>query len=235
MAEKTTEEQLIKLQAEFDEFTYIVSHDLKAPLRAISNISQWIEEDFGPDIDEDIIDNFKLLKGRVAKLDQMIDAITKYSRIKRRENDIVDTDINELLNDIKDDIEHRYTNAIIQFDSTFSTITTYSKKLYQVLEEVVENAVKHNSTEPKVKVVIRQFTEEHFICFEIEDDGKGISSEMDETIFKLFYTLEAKDKSATVGAGLSIVKAILDFVEGEVKVEHPDSGLKIVIKWPLNV
>ena len=144
MEGNTDKYQLDQLKKEFDEFTYIVSHDLKAPLRAIDNITEWIEDDFGEDVDPDIIANFKLLKNRVLRMDKMIAALTKYSRVNRRELELVETNVNEVLLEIKEDIEDRYDNVSLNIDVQFPIITTYKNKLYKVLQEIILNAAVHN-------------------------------------------------------------------------------------------
>lgn len=232
---KNKKAELIQLQKEFDEFAYIVSHDLKAPLRAIANITEWIEEDFGPDIDEDIKDNFHLLKGRVKKLTDMIDALNVYSRINRRDLDVLEINLTKTIADIKDEIEFKYSNVKIHKDVEVNVLETYSKKLYQVIEELIENAAKHNSEKELLNVFVKIRKQDEWLMIEVSDDGVGIPANLHEEIFNLFYTLEPKDRSKNLGAGLNKIKKIIDFVSGEITVNEIENRLIFEVKWPFKI
>src|SRR5687768_14161277 len=99
MKEKTAscQEQLQALQQEFDEFAYIVSHDLKAPLRAIYNLSGWIQEDLGEGLEPDVAHNITLLRNRAERLERMISALLLYSRIPRHELGLQEVNTTEMV------------------------------------------------------------------------------------------------------------------------------------------
>lgn len=231
---KEAEDEISKLNKEFEEFAYIVSHDLKAPLRGIVNLSEWIEEDFGPNVDEDIKDNFELLKQRVAKMSDMLEALTKYSRVTRRGLDLAEVDLNNLLVEIKDDIEHRYPNVEVIISGSCGKFQTFAKKIYQVVEEVVENAAKHNANSDNLIINLSLKDSYDNVEINVSDSGKGVPAELIPDLTKLFYTLEPKDKSKTVGAGLAIVKKTIDLVQGKLKINTLNKGLSISIIWPKN-
>ena len=91
------QEELSALKKEYEDFVYIVSHDIKTPMRAISNIATWIEDDLGPDINIDILNNFSLLKNRVARLENMLNALLELSRINRTEMEEYEVNIPKLV------------------------------------------------------------------------------------------------------------------------------------------
>ena len=81
--EKKCQEELVALKKEFEEFIYIVSHDIKSPMRAITNITTWIEEDLGSVVNQDVLTNLGLLKNRVYRLENMMNALLELSRVDR--------------------------------------------------------------------------------------------------------------------------------------------------------
>lgn len=93
-------QELIALKKEFEEFVYIVSHDLKSPMRAITNITTWIEEDFDKDTDKGILDNMNLLKNRVSRLENMMNALLELSRINNFNNDIYELNIPKMIESV---------------------------------------------------------------------------------------------------------------------------------------
>jgi len=228
-------EKLDLLQKEYDEFTYIISHDLKAPIRAITNLTEWIEDDLGDDIDPDIRINLDLLKGRAAKMDAMISAVTELSRINRREIDIVEVSFQDVFIDIKDDVEYRYPFVHITMPNEEVVVKTYAKKIERVLAEIVENAAKHNDTASPLEISISLKTNNDNVEISVEDNGKGVPEDQLSNITKMFYTLESKDKSKTLGAGLAIVKKMLDFVNGKIEFGNNNSKFQVKITWPLNI
>lgn len=231
-ANKTDE--LEKIKKEFEEFAYIVSHDLKAPLRAINNLSQWIEEDFGEDINGEIKENFDLLKNRVVRMSAMIDALTQYSRVNRYETEVLEVNLEELINEIREDLELRFPNVKINILSDLPIITTYKKKLYRVIAEILENAVIHNKQKENLMIQLEAKNQDDSIIFNISDDGIGIPENQLEEVFKIFKTIESKEKTETIGAGLAVVKKIIEFVKGKIELKSvANTNTSITIHWPL--
>lgn len=87
-AHKDAEESLRRRNAELDQFAYVTSHDLKAPLRGIANLSRWIEEDLEGSITPEVAGQFDLLRRRANRMEAMIEAILQYSRIDRTETPV---------------------------------------------------------------------------------------------------------------------------------------------------
>lgn len=223
-----------QLEKEYSDFAYIVSHDLKAPLRGISNIVQWIEDDFGDDVNDDIKDNFKLLTGRVTKMNQMIDALTKLSRVNRRDIDVVSVNLVPFLHELKENIGSQYPHLNLHIESEELQFNTYENKLYHVLEECLINACIHNPDASNLEVTLKTHTDKNNLIINIKDNGRGFSDSLKSEVFKLFYTEEPKDRSRTVGAGLTIIKNICNFVGGEINIPSSEAGVEILIKWPIN-
>lgn len=221
---------LEKINQELDQFAHVVSHDLKAPLRAIANLSQWIEEDLGDNLQDDVKNNMMLLRGRVARMHSLIDGILSYSRVSRTEvkNEIVDVD--QLIGDILNMIAVPESFKIVK-ETTFPVINTDKLRLEQVFTNLVSNAIKYHDKEfGKIILAHKKIGDIHE--FSVADDGPGISPEHHEKIFLIFQTLEARDKKDSTGVGLSIVKKILEENGGTIKVESTlGQGTKFIFTW----
>ncbi|MCX6352946.1 MAG: PAS domain S-box protein [Bacteroidetes bacterium] len=125
---KNTEEKLMATNRELDHFAYVVSHDLKAPLRAINNLSQWIEEDLGTDLSEDILKNMSLLRGRVHRIESLINGILDYSRAGREMEEATDVNSHTLVKDVVEMLAPP-SKFIINIDKDLPIIVAEKTKL----------------------------------------------------------------------------------------------------------
>lgn len=215
---------------ELDQFTYIVSHDLKAPLRAISNLSEWIEEDLADTLESDTKSNLLLLRNRVQRLNSFIDGLLAYSRAGRIKVKPSTVDVNQLLHEIIDSLAPA-PGFIINIDDGMPVLQTEKILLQQVFSNLISNAIKHHHQERgivKISVVER----ESFYEFSVADNGTGIATENQDKIFEIFQTLTAKDTTENTGIGLSIVKKIIENQGGKIWLESSlGKGSKFFFTW----
>jgi len=223
--------ELTKVNRELDEFAYIVSHDLKAPLRAINSLSCWIEDDIKHLLANDSLKNFEILRGRVTRMEEFINAILTYTKTCNTKMPMSITDTGSLVQDI---FETTYCPNTITLhkDTEFPTLITESVKLQQVLANLISNSIKYNNKESGwVKVGCIEL--EEFCQFYVEDNGPGIDEKFHQKIFKIFQTLDAKDEKESTGIGLSIVKRIIEDHQGKIWVESQEgAGCKFSFLWP---
>lgn len=231
--EQSCTEQLDQLKKEFDEFAYIVSHDFKAPIRAISNLSSWIEEDLGENASEDILENMRLLRNRATRLEHMIEALLRYSRVSRFDLVPTQTDANNLVSKIAAGLPpHVQVNVPTPLPSFY----TYSNKLQDVLHHLMVNAATFSNSEQPVITVICTDMNPDYYEFAVSDNGVGVPADVLDKIFNLFYTVSSKDLYDTVGAGLAISKKIVQFVQGSIHAEqNAGHGLKVKFTWPKTI
>jgi signal transduction histidine kinase len=218
---------------ELDQFAYVASHDLKAPLRGIGNLSQWIEEDLGQAVPDAVREHLDLLRGRVSRMEGLIDGILQYSRAGRTREMPEQVDVGGLLRDVIELIAPP-SDLDIEIGTEMPTLVTERLLLEQVFMNLIGNAVKY-AGEPGGTIRVETIPVGPFHRFTVRDDGPGIAPEYHDRIFGIFQTLEARDKVEGTGIGLSLVKKIVENRGGRVWLESaPGEGATFHFLWPVD-
>ncbi|PZV16622.1 MAG: PAS domain-containing sensor histidine kinase [Leptolyngbya sp.] len=218
---------------ELDQFAYVVSHDLKAPLRAIANLSEWVEEDLGNQIPEVNKHQLQLMRRRVYRLEALINGLLEYSRAGRKEVPIEPVDTAQLLADILDSLAPPAAFQIT-VEPGMPSLTTKRLLLSQVFSNLIGNGIKHHPRDDG-NVTISVQDEGAAYKFAIADDGAGIDPSYHQRIFVIFQTLKARDEQENTGIGLSIVKKIIETEGGSIWLEsQPDQGATFYFTWLKN-
>jgi len=230
MLAKTTN-VLRKRNQELDQFAYVVSHDLKAPLRAIANLSSWIEEDLSDSMTEDTVHQMNLLRGRVHRMEGLIEGLLQYSRVGRIEVPSEMVKVEKLLAEIIDSLAPP-SGFDVKVEPGMPTFVTEKLPLQQVFSNLISNAIKHNRGESGyVKISVKELDD--FYEFSVADDGPGIAPQYHDKVFVIFQTLEARDKVENTGIGLSLVKKIVEGQGGTISLESAEGeGATFRFTWP---
>ena len=200
-----------------DQFSYIVSHDLKAPLRAIANLAKWIEDDLTDIIPPENQEQLQLMRSRVFRMEGLIDGLLDYARIGRDEISLEEVSLSELLADIIDLLDPPDT-FVIETPENLPSIFTKRVLLNQVLANLIGNGVKHHGrADGRITISFRE--ESDFYEFSIADDGKGIPTEQQSRIFDIFRTLDNSNNKQSTGIGLAIVKKIVETEDGKIQLQ----------------
>jgi signal transduction histidine kinase len=224
-------ERLKKQNDELQQFSYVVSHDLKAPLRAIFKLSEWIEEDMGAALDDGVRNNLKTLRGRVFRLEGLINGLLEYSKIGRANVADEKTDVHVMVREVLD-LLNPPRNFKIEIPVRLPTLTTKRILLQQVWINLISNAIKYNDKPQGIIHIGASEKADHFE-FTIQDNGIGIDKTYHEKIFLIFQTLEARDKVEGTGIGLAIVKKSIEDMGGTIKVEsEPAQWTRFTLTWP---
>ena len=222
---------LEKTNEELDRFAYIVSHDLKAPLRAIDNLSQWIEEDSAGKLNEESVENLQLLRSRVRRMDSLITGILEYSKINRKKT------IKELV-PVEEIIQETLlllvppANFTLNILSALPTLQVDMIKIQQVFANLIGNAIKYNDKE-NIIVDIECTEKANEWEFSISDNGPGIEPQHYERVFLIFQTLQSRDITDSAGVGLAIVKKIIEEQGGAINIKsEPGMGASFIFTIP---
>ncbi len=223
-----------ELITQLEQFAYIASHDLKAPLRAISNLSQWIEEDIGDNLNEETGENLRLLRGRVERMENLIQGVLTYSRVSNSVPAKVSCNLNKVIDGILNSIVIPQ-GFEVKVNSSVSEIYADSTQIIQVFSNLISNAIKHHhDSEGNIKITARECaSDKNWIEILVEDDGPGIPMKYREKVFQVFQTLEPRDKTENTGVGLAIVKKITEKQGGRIEIlSLNELGTTFKILWP---
>lgn len=229
---KKVQKKLELANQELEKFSYIASHDLKAPLRGIDNLAQWIEEDLEATMTEETKSRMVLLRSRVKRLENMLRDILEYSRAGHIVETPQEIDLNELLPGIIDGLalSESFTLSVPRdFPSIFSPLTP----LEQIFSNLLTNSVKHHDQAAgKIDISWKQLGD--YIEFAVKDDGPGIPEEHHERVFTMFQTLKSRDVTEGSGLGMSIIEKLVEQQGGAVRIESEKSerGTTVVFTWP---
>lgn len=236
-AEKRQEElidDLRKVNEELENFAYIVSHDLKAPIRGIGSVADWLKEDYAHLMDDEGKNLLELMKRRVLRMQQLIEGILTYSRVGRKDGEKEEIDVNLILEEVVDTVASGLGNN--NFDllvpEKLPKVTHNEIRIRQVFQNLISNAIKYGDKE-KCIVEITAKDIGDFWQFCVEDNGPGIKPIYHDRIFKIFQTLQARDKFESTGVGLSIIKKIVEQGNGEIWVESEQGkGARFLFTLP---
>ncbi|HVL68639.1 MAG TPA: PAS domain S-box protein [Vicinamibacterales bacterium] len=224
---------LARSNAELDAFAYAASHDLRAPLRGISNLAQWIEEDLtaAGSLRPETREMLELMRSRMHRMEALIDGILQYSRAGRITERAVEVDTRRLVQDVVDLLSVPEP-ARVDISAGLPVIESPLAPLQQIFMNLIGNALKYNnSPEPVVRIAAADAGE--FVEFSVSDNGPGIAPEYHERIWGIFQTLEARDKVEGTGIGLSLVKKLVEGQGGRAWVESaPGDGATFRFLWP---
>ncbi|MDB4943285.1 MAG: cph1A [Labilithrix sp.] len=204
---------------ELDQFAYVASHDLKAPLRGIANLAQWVEDDLAERMTSESKEHLSLLRNRVHRMEALIDGILQFSRAGRARGTPEPIDTGALLREVIDLIAPP-ANVAIDVQPGMPTVLAERIPLQQVFQNLVSNAAKFTSPHhAQGHVHVRWWDEGDLWRFAVIDDGPGIEPAYHERIWGIFQTLESRDKVEGTGIGLSVVKKIVEARGGKASIE----------------
>jgi PAS domain S-box-containing protein len=216
---------------DLDSFVYIVSHDLKAPLRAVANLSEWIEEDLVGSLTTANQEQMTLLRSRVHRMESTIEGLLDYARVGRTEVMNEPVMVAKLLADVIESLAPPLTFTIT-IAPNLPTLYTKRLLLSQVFANLIGNAIKHHD---RIDGTIAIGIAEHrdFYEFAIADDGAGIQPEYHDRIFTIFQAINPQNRSDSTGIGLAIVKKIVEAEGGAIRLESQlDRGTTFYFTWP---
>jgi light-regulated signal transduction histidine kinase (bacteriophytochrome) len=215
--------ELARTNRELDDFTYVASHDLKEPLRGISAYCHILLEDYGEKLDADGQRRLGALVDLCCRLSRLIDDLLTYSRIGRTQPEQAALDLNDAVNEVIDTLEASIDQrrAAVTIEGRLPTLVADRVLVGEVYRNLITNALKFNdSSRPRIEIGCAADG-----VLYVRDNGIGIEERHHDAIFAMFRRLHSRRKYDGTGAGLALVRKIVEAHGGRVWLEsQPGAG-----------
>jgi PAS domain S-box-containing protein len=222
--------RLERSNQELQQFAYVASHDLRAPLRAIDSLSQWLEQDLGAALQGETRDHMRLLRGRVKRMEHLLADLLEYARVGSHELLIENIDVSELVAEVIE-LSAIPSGFVVTMNCNVAGFATLKLPLKRVLMNLLSNAIKHHDQpNGRIDVTVRDIGKE--LEFVVTDDGPGIPPQFHAKAFQMFQTLRSRDKVEGSGMGLALVKKLVESAGGAILLDSSGRGAKFSVTWP---
>ncbi len=222
------EDQLRRMNKELEEFAYVASHDLKSPLRAITNLAEWVMEDLDDKtLPESTRKHLRLIQERITRMNDLIEGVLRYSRVGRVYNTNEEINLNELV----ETVILKLDKKDFVFEIDFLPVIKANKILiWQLFYNIIHNCIiHHNRKDGKVDINFKDF--KTYYEFTVTDDGPGIHPSFKGRMFGLFQAFSSTNNQST-GLGLALCKKIIEYAGGKIWSESEyGKGTKIIFTW----
>lgn len=223
--------QLAEANKALTEFAYVVSHDLKAPLRGVNQLAHWIREDHGDALDGEGRHKLGLMMGRIRRMHALIDGILAYSRVGRTETEPGPVNLDEVAREVVE-VLHPPDHIHVTVEPSLPVVQADRTRMEQIFQNLIGNAIQYMD-KPEGRVTVR--CEDHGSCWRIRvaDNGPGIDAKYHEKVFGIFQTLTPRDQQEGTGIGLTLVKKIVELYGASVDLSsEPGQGATFTVTWP---
>ncbi|MCA9618548.1 MAG: hypothetical protein KC731_05995 [Myxococcales bacterium] len=218
------------LREELDRLLYVLSHDLRAPLRAVKNLALWVGED-ADSLPEEATDHLEMMIARIDHMDAMLVGLLEVSRVGRNDGAIDEVDVKQALTDVVAGLE---VPEGFQIDiGEMPTVTTCRRRFEQVFHHLLENAIIHHDKKDG-RVSVRAVAIEGGHRFVVEDDGPSIPEKSYAKALEPLRSLRHSRDQPRVGIGLALVKRVVEFHGGELELSPASEdgrGLRVAFTW----
>jgi PAS domain S-box-containing protein len=216
---KNAEEQLQIVNKELEAFSYSVSHDLRAPLRAVNGYAEMLNEDYGTHLDDEGKRLTENINYYAKKMGTLIDDLLAFSRLGRKEIQVSEIDMNEMVEGVLIEMNKSVThNAKIKIGKLHKVNADYGL-LHQVVFNLISNAIKYSSKKEHPVIEISSNEKNGKIVFSIKDNGVGFNMKYADKLFGVFQRLHSQEEFEGTGVGLAIVQRVIAKHGGKVWAE----------------
>jgi PAS domain S-box-containing protein len=210
---------LERANEELESFSYSVSHDLRAPLRAIDGFSQILEEDFASALDEEGLRYLGLVRQGARKMGQLINDILAFSRMTRGEIGLEMVNMTALAREICEELQPSAGRIVHAGLDELPAAFCDRAMIRRVFVNLIGNAIKYSSAKPETKITISAEVTDDDIIYCVKDNGAGFDMAYSDKLFGVFQRLHSSEEFEGTGIGLAIVKRIVERHGGRVWAE----------------
>lgn len=227
-------ERLEGANRELESFSYSISHDLRAPLRAINGFSKILVDEYGQNIDDEGKRLINVVAGNAKKMSDLIDDLLSFSKLNRQSKKLENVDLNLLIGEIVEDMRIQYAiDDVVKIPNDLPFVKADKALLRQALINIISNALKFSSKADQPKVVISGVEDENKTTILIEDNGVGFEMKHHNRLFQVFQRLHSELDFKGTGVGLAIVERIINRHGGKVWAESRlGEGAKFTLELP---
>jgi len=213
-------EDLQTANNDLEGFSYSVSHDLRAPLRAIDGFIAILREDYGPKLDAEGLRLFGVVSDNARKMGQLIDDILAFSRAGRHQLEYTMVDMNALVEEVWHGLDEQHGGRAVEFSrSDLPAVSADLRALRQVWQNLLANALKFSRSRDPARIEVSARQDDQTIWYQVKDNGAGFNPEYAGKLFGLFLRLHGMDEFEGTGVGLAIVKRFVQKHGGSVTAE----------------
>ncbi|MCW5909112.1 MAG: hypothetical protein KIS94_14700 [Chitinophagales bacterium] len=219
--------ELKRSNNDLEQFAYIISHDLKAPVRNISSFMNLLQVKHAEGMNEEAKEFVRYSHSGAKRLERLIDDVLAYCRIGTNLPSPVPVNLNDVVNTIRFELREKVNNCngSINIEKDLPIVNNvHASLMYHVFQNLISNGLKFNRKEqPQVNVTWTNSLNHY--TFAVSDNGIGISKEYSATIFQMFKRLHTEQEFDGTGIGLAICKKIVEYYHGEIWFESsPENG-----------
>lgn len=220
---QSREKELRRSNADLQSFAYAASHDLRSPMKAISDLAEWTLEDARDELSPDNVEKLVLLRGRTRRLTSLLNDLLSYAQVDGDDAAPTEVDIAEEAQAIADLIDPEGHYSLTCHGATGHVLLPVVP-LRQILHNLFSNAVKHHDR-PTGRISLSTALENGAVRIEVADDGPGIPTEYQDRVFELFQKLESRDEVEGSGVGLALIRKLVTRYGGSISVlSDPDEA-----------
>ena len=219
--------------AELEAFSYSVSHDLRAPLRAIEGFADIIFQDFARELPEEVKESLEQIVTATARMNRLVHDLLAYSRLSRIEFKLEPVNVKSVILDACNELDKDARRGVSVSANSALAIRAYKPIVRQVISNLLTNAVKFTKPGTPPSVTINAYRRDEFVHIEIKDQGIGIASQHQERIFQVFERLHNAEEYPGTGIGLAIVRRGIARMGGTVSLQSEvGKGTTFEVRFP---